>query len=108
MNSLESLIIGQAPGRRVHESGVPWDDPSGVRLREWLGINERDFYAQSSVLGENNKPTLTNTVRAWQEYRPSRIPLPHPSPRNNRWLKNNPWFDEKVVPYLKRRVQRLT
>jgi hypothetical protein len=38
------LIIGQAPGRRVHESGVPWQDPSGDRLRDWLGVDETTFY----------------------------------------------------------------
>ena len=38
------LIIGQAPGRRVHESGVPWDDPSGKRLRDWLGVDDQTFY----------------------------------------------------------------
>jgi uracil-DNA glycosylase len=38
------LVIGQAPGRRVHESGVPWDDASGARLREWMGIDEAAFY----------------------------------------------------------------
>lgn len=38
------VIIGQAPGRRVHESGIPWADPSGERLREWLGVTEEQFY----------------------------------------------------------------
>ena len=38
------LIIGQAPGRKVHESGVPWDDPSGDLLRKWLGIDKAAFY----------------------------------------------------------------
>jgi uracil-DNA glycosylase len=38
------VIIGQAPGRRVHESGIPWDDPSGDRLREWLGLSPEQFY----------------------------------------------------------------
>ena len=38
------VIIGQAPGRRVHESGIPWDDPSGDRLREWLGLDPEQFY----------------------------------------------------------------
>ena len=38
------LVIGQAPGRRVHESGVPWDDASGKRLREWLGVTPESFY----------------------------------------------------------------
>jgi uracil-DNA glycosylase len=44
------LIIGQAPGRRVHESGVPWDDPSGKRLREWLGIDEERFHGSRIAL----------------------------------------------------------
>ncbi len=38
------VIIGQAPGRRVHESGVPWNDPSGVLLRSWLGLTDEEFY----------------------------------------------------------------
>lgn len=38
------LIVGQAPGRRVHETGRPFDDPSGVRLRRWLGVDESIFY----------------------------------------------------------------
>ncbi len=43
------LIIGQAPGVRVHESGVPWDDPSGKRLREWMGISPEVFYDASKI-----------------------------------------------------------
>lgn len=43
------VIIGQAPGRRVNESGVPWDDPSGVRLRQWLGLTDDEFYDESKV-----------------------------------------------------------
>ncbi len=38
------LIVGQAPGRRVHETGIPFDDPSGERLREWMGIDRDTFY----------------------------------------------------------------
>ena len=38
------VIIGQAPGTRVHESGVPWDDPSGDHLREWFAVSKSDFY----------------------------------------------------------------
>lgn len=154
------LIIGQAPGARVHQSGVAWDDPSGERLREWMGISPKDFYDASKValvpmsfcypgtgtsgdlpprkecatlwherllgqlagvrltllvgryaqayrLADDNKGTLTETVRAWRDFAPACVPLPHPSPRNNRWLKNNPWFPADVVPYLKRRVKRL-
>jgi len=43
------VIIGQAPGRRVHESGVPWDDPSGDRLRGWLGLSDAQFYDPNIV-----------------------------------------------------------
>lgn len=43
------LIIGQAPGRRVHESGIPWDDPSGERLRDWMGISSDVFYDESRI-----------------------------------------------------------
>ncbi|MZR30311.1 uracil-DNA glycosylase family protein [Sneathiella litorea] len=38
------LIAGQAPGTKVHESGIPWDDPSGDRLRDWLGVDKDTFY----------------------------------------------------------------
>lgn len=43
------LIAGQAPGARVHASGVPWDDPSGVRLREWTGLDPETFYDPERV-----------------------------------------------------------
>lgn len=43
------VIIGQAPGRRVHESGIPWDDPSGRTLRRWLGLTDEQFYDPSIV-----------------------------------------------------------
>jgi len=43
------LIAGQAPGRRVHESGVPWDDPSGDRLRAWLGMDRAQFYDKRKI-----------------------------------------------------------
>ena len=64
-------------------------------------------YAQDYRLGKSIKSTLTETVRSWKEFTPINLPLPHPSPRNNRWLKTNPWFLEDVVPYLKRRVKKL-
>ncbi len=150
------LIAGQAPGRRVHESGIPFDDPSGKRLRDWMGIDSDVFYnaTQIAILpmgfcypgtgksGDlpprpecaatwrdellNRMPelqltlvigryaqewhlpslprTLTETVAAWQDYAPSIIPLPHPSPRNNRWLKTNPWFEEKLIPVVRQLV----
>lgn len=43
------LIIGQAPGRLAHESGVPWNDPSGRRLREWLAVDDPTFYDPAKV-----------------------------------------------------------
>jgi uracil-DNA glycosylase len=43
------VIVGQAPGVRVHESGVPWDDPSGNRLRDWLGLTPDTFYDESLI-----------------------------------------------------------
>ena len=151
------LIAGQAPGRRVHESGMPFDDPSGDRLREWMGISKVTFYdrtqiailpmgfcypgtgksgdlpprpecapawrqrlldslphiALTLVIGQyaqrwhlrNTDRNLTETVRAWRDYGPSIIPLPHPSPRNNIWLSRNPWFAESLLPSLKKLTQ---
>ena len=43
------LIIGQAPGTKVHETGIPWNDPSGNRLREWLGLSPEQFYDERKV-----------------------------------------------------------
>jgi uracil-DNA glycosylase len=43
------LIAGQAPGRRVHESGIPWNDPSGDRLRDWMGLDRDAFYNRRNV-----------------------------------------------------------
>ncbi len=150
------LIAGQAPGRRVHASGVPFDDPSGDRLREWLGVARETFYdparfaiapmgfcypgtgrsgdlpprpecapawrerllaalpavrltlvlgqyAQAHHLG-GRPATLTETVRGWREHWPRVVPLPHPSPRNNVWLRRNPWFEAELLPALRERV----
>jgi len=43
------LIVGQAPGTKVHESGVPWNDPSGDRLREWLDLDKETFYDETRI-----------------------------------------------------------
>lgn len=48
-SSARIVIIGQAPGRRVHESGIPWDDPSGRTLRSWLGVTDEQFYDPETV-----------------------------------------------------------
>ncbi len=153
------LIAGQAPGRRVHESGVPFDDASGERLRAWLGITTDVFYDASQVaivpmgfcypgtgqsgdlpprlecakawrrqlleqlnnvemtvvLGQyaldyhwgKGFTSVTAAVADWRNHWPRLVPLPHPSPRNNRWLKNNPWFEQQLVPTLQQQVAKL-
>ena len=151
------LIVGQAPGRRVHETGIPWNDPSGDLLREWLRMTREQFYdesriaivptalcypgtvngsdlpprpecaplwhpplraamprlrltllvgayAQAYYLGKGRGRTLADTVRRWREFGPALLPLPHPSPRNRGWLKQNPWFEAEVLPALRERV----
>jgi len=157
-SSARLLIVGQAPGVRVHETGVPWNDASGIRLRHWLGIERERFYdeaqiaivpmgfcypgsgssgdlpprpecaatwharllphlqqrrltllvgryAQAWFLRERQRGTLTDTVRAWAEFLPEFLPLPHPSPRNQLWLKANPWFEAELVPVLREQVR---
>ncbi|WP_454725876.1 MULTISPECIES: uracil-DNA glycosylase family protein [Cupriavidus] len=47
--SARILIVGQAPGARVHASGIPWDDPSGDRLREWMGVDKTVFYDAARI-----------------------------------------------------------
>ncbi len=158
-------IAGQAPGIRVHKSGRPFTDPSGDRLRAWMGIDETLFYddtklaivpmgfcfpghdakggdlpprkecraqwhdqvfasmpqlelvliigqyAQEYHLGSDRKANMTDTVFAWREYLTGRLPgvlpMPHPSWRNNAWLKRNPWFEAELLPVLRERVQEL-
>jgi len=41
------VIIGQAPGTKVHQSGIPWDDASGRQLRKWLNVSDEDFYDET-------------------------------------------------------------
>jgi uracil-DNA glycosylase len=159
-------VCGQAPGIRVHASGKPFSDPSGVRLRRWMGVTEDEFYdtrrvavvpvgfcfpgydsaggdlpprrecaplwrervfaelprlelillighhAQRWHLGAGAGGSMTRTVERWREIfdtaGPNRaIPLPHPSWRNNAWVKKNPWFEAKVIPCLQQEVRRL-
>lgn len=159
-------ICGQAPGTRVHQSGTPFTDPSGDRLRQWMGVGEETFYDASRIaiipmgfcfpgldakggdlpprrecaprwraklfarlprlelvlligqyaqgwhLKSRRERSLTDTVRNWQSYTqteagPVVVPLPHPSWRNNAWLKKNPWFEAEVLPYVRSQVRRL-
>jgi uracil-DNA glycosylase len=157
------LIAGQAPGTRVHASGRPFTDPSGERLRDWLGIGPDTFYDAARVailpmgfcypgqgVGGADLPPrrecaplwrarflgvmpqvelvvalgraahafhvpsaraerLSETVGRWREVadahgRPRVFALPHPSWRNNAWLKRNPWLEAEVLPALRREV----
>jgi len=153
------LIVGQAPGRKAHESGIPFDDASGDRLRDWMGISRELFYDPkyvailpmgfcfpgtgksgdlpprpecapawrdqllshlqdielTLVIGQyaqnyhlhDKQSSLTETVRAWKTYWPKIVPLPHPSPRNNIWLRRNPWFETELLPSLQQRVSEV-
>jgi uracil-DNA glycosylase family 4 len=151
------LVVGQAPGRKVHETGIPWNDPSGDLLRDWLGLSREQFYdentiaiiptglcypgsengadlpprpecaplwhpplraalrnirltlligryAQAYYLGNRQGRTLADTVRAYRDFLPDFFPLPHPSPRNRRWLRDNDWFGHEVLPMLQKWV----
>jgi uracil-DNA glycosylase len=155
------LVVGQAPGARVHMTGIPWDDPSGARLRSWMGVDKDVFYdasriaiipmgycypgrgkggdspprpecatlwldqilarlpgieltllvgqyAQRHFLGCRRKQSLTATVSAWREYAPQYLPLPHPSPRNQPWFQQHPWFDRQLVPVVRARIKALS
>ncbi len=154
------LVAGQAPGRKVHESGVPFDDASGERLRHWMGVSRAVFYdatriailpmgfcfpgtgrsgdlpprpecaplwsqrlldqmpkieltlvirdyAQRWHLPNAETAKVTDTVAQWRRRWPTVVLLPHPSPRNNIWLKINPWFVADVVPVLQAQIAKL-
>ncbi|WP_245268178.1 uracil-DNA glycosylase family protein [Methylorubrum extorquens] len=159
------LIASQAPGNRAHRSGIPFSDPSGRRLRDWLGLDEAAFYdpARVAILpmgacfpgldakGGDRPPRrecapawradllaglpqldlilvigqyaqawhlgprpggLTETVARWRAIldasaRPRVLPLPHPSWRNNGWLRTNPWFEAELLPVLRAEVARV-
>ena len=157
--SARLMIVGQAPGTRVHASGIPWDDPSGDRLRDWLAMDAGEFYDESRVaivpMGfcypgrgksgdlpplpicaptwhpplfarlphlqlvllvgsyaqafylDGPRQSVTDRVRNFRDIPERYFPLPHPSPRNNLWLRRNPWFDAEVLPDLRRRVRRI-
>ena len=154
------LIASQAPGNLADVSGVPFNDPSGVRLREWMGVSEAEFYdsgrvaivpmgfcfpgydknggdrppmkrcaatwraqtlaampnidtilligayAQKWHLGPRAQKSLTATVANWRDYVSEGLfTTPHPSWRNNAWLKRNPFFEAELLPVLRKRVR---
>lgn len=159
-------IAGQAAGTLAHASSKPFNDPSGVRLRDWMGITPDEFYdrsrlaivpmglcfpgldergsdlpprrecaprwrpeifaampqvelllaigqyAQAWHLGSLRGKTLTETVANWRAIfeateSPKVLPLPHPSWRNNAWIRRNPWFETELLPVLRAEVARL-
>ena len=63
-------------------------------------------YAQAHYLGKC-KENLTQRVQRWRDFLPRYLPLPHPSPRNNLWLRRNPWFEEELVPALRKQIADL-
>ena len=170
------LIAGQAPGQITHQRGRPFDDASGVRLRQWLGVDEKTFYGEQFAilpmgfcypgkgksgdlpprpicaetwqnkflaelkqlelvvvigqyalqwhLGIKKSQAITPVVKNWNKYQQIDIksseksdngienpvtyfPLPHPSPRNNIWLKKNPWFEQELLPELRTQVTQV-
>ncbi|MDD9149592.1 uracil-DNA glycosylase family protein [Sporolactobacillus sp. CQH2019] len=154
------LIIGQAPGKRAQNTKIIWNDRSGTRLREWMGVSDDTFYnsgkiavlpldfyfpgkgksgdlppregfapkwhaqiikampdieltllvgsyAQRYYLKTNSQMTLTDIVKNYRSYLPDYFPLVHPSPRNQIWIKKNPWFEEKVLPDLKEYIYQI-
>ena len=77
------------------------EELTGVQLTLVLGR-----YAQAYHLGPAAR-TVTEAVASWREHWPDRVPLPHPSPRNQAWFKKNSWFEEDVLPKLLERVREL-
>ncbi len=150
------LVAGQAPGRKVHQSGMPFLDASGDRLRDWMGVTKDQFYDPHQiaivpmgfcypgtgksgdlpprpecastwrrrlmqqltrlqltlVIGQyalayhlpDDAGSVTSRVQAWRKHWPTVVPLPHPSPRNNLWLRRNPWFEQDLLPLLSARI----
>ena len=157
--SARILVVGQAPGKKVHETGIPFNDPSGDRLRAWMGVSRAEFYDPQQValvpmgfcypgrgksgdlpprtecaaawrapllaqlqqvqltllVGRyalawhlpSSPVSLTQTVQMGAQCGPDLVPLPHPSPRNNLWLRRNPWFEAQRVPALQARVRQV-
>jgi uracil-DNA glycosylase len=96
---------GDLPPRK--ECAAQWHRP----LLEWMPQIELTLvigqYAQKHYLPGDQKTNLTEMVKRWKEFLPEHFPLPHPSPRNNIWLRKNPWFEKQTIPSLQQRVGQL-
>ena len=88
------------------ECAASWRQPLLQQLKQLQLTIVIGQYAQAWHLPDA-KSSLTETVAAWQQYLPDIMPLPHPSPRNNIWLKRNPWFEQHLLPQLQTRVQQV-
>ncbi|MFN6941575.1 MAG: uracil-DNA glycosylase family protein, partial [Parvibaculum sp.] len=96
---------GDLPPRR--ECAPRWRAPLFEMMPQIELVLAIGQYAQAWHLGPSRRKSLTETVAAWEAFYPRCIPLPHPSWRNNAWLGKNPWFEEELLPVLKRDVRRL-
>ena len=72
-------------------------------LRLILAIGQ---YALRWHFKDDGARTLTEVVKDWASHPSALMALPHPSPRNNLWLRRNPWFEQELVPILQQRVRR--
>ena len=97
---------GDLPPRK--ECAVTWhskvlDQMKQVELTILIGTYAIDYY-----LGDRRYKTLTETIQHYDDYlQDGIIVLPHPSPRNNIWLKKNPWFGVEIIPRLQAMVQSI-
>ena len=87
------------------ECAPKWHNPILSQMNDVELIILIGNYSQKYYLKDRVKRTLTETVENYQEYLPKYLPLPHPSPRNNIWMKKNPWFEASVVPELRKTIK---
>lgn len=158
--SSKIMLVGQAPGIKAHETRTPWNDPSGDRLRDWLGLSKEQFYDANLIaitpmgfcypgkakagdkppqpecaktwmpeildhltnvrykiligqyalkyfLNTSSTMNLTELIKTWPPGKEGVFVLPHPSPRNNIWLKKNPWFEKNILPKIKKEIAKI-
>ena len=159
--SARLIIISQAPGTRVHETGLSFNDRSGERLRDWLAVDRNTFYDEDRVaimpmgfcypgrnlkggdlpprpecaprwhrkvhaafpaieltllvgsyaidyyLPRSGRRSMTAAIKQWRDFLPACFVLPHPSWRTTRWLRENPWFEEELLPELRTRIHQI-
>ena len=154
------VVVGQAPGRITHETGLAFDDKSGYRLAEWLGVSFETLhdpalfaivsmgfcypgkasggdkpprpecaptwhekvmrelpedrlmllvgtYAQRAYLPDTKSWTMRERILRYRDFLPHFLPLPHPAWRSTLFMRDNPWFEDEVLPEVRQRVARL-